>query len=180
MVFCNLQNLRQLAFNASQNGDIRSAVAAIEGDNIAKVSQLISKFQTEKEQHEIQLKQLDQETKRMAQEFELQKIAAKGEEDRKTAELEGYIKEQIALIQADANMISYDNGVSDENKQAGMERLEDKRNAVAREKNQLDREKSILDLYNKEQDRKVKMHDIDTKLAIAKENKNRYDRKSSK
>ena len=175
-----LQNLRQLAFNASQNGDIKMALAAIEGDNIAKVSQLISKFQTEKEQHEIQLKQLDQETQRMAQEFELQKIAAKGEEDRKTAELEGYIKEQIALIQADANMISYDNGVSDENKQAGMERLEDKRNAVAREKNQLDREKSILDLYNKEQDRKVKMHDIDTKLAIAKENKNRYDRKSSK
>ena len=98
----------------------------------------------------------------------------------KTLELEGYIKQQIALIQADSNMISYDNGVSEEAKQAGMERLEDKRNAVAREKNQLDREKSILDLYNKEQDRKVKMHDIDTKLAIAKENKNRYDRKNSK
>ena len=129
----------------------------------------------EKEKHEMALKEMDQQLAQMEQEFELRKIAAKGEEDRKTAELEGYIKEQIALIQADANMISYDNGVSDEDKQAGMERLEDKRSAVAREKNQLDREKSMIDLYNKEQDRKVKMHDIDTQLKIAKENKNRYD-----
>ena len=172
-----LQQVRQLAFNASQNGDIKMALAAIEGDNIAKISKLISSFQEEKEKHEIALKEMDQQLAQMEQEFELRKIAAKGEEDRKTAELEGYIKEQIALIQADANMISYDNGVSEEDKQAGMERLEDKRNAVAREKNQLDREKSMIDLYNKEQDRKVKMHDIDTKLKIAKENKNRYDNK---
>ena len=172
-----LQQVRQLAFNASQNGDIKMALAAIEGDNIAKISKLISSFQEEKEKHEIALKEMDQQIAQMEQEFELRKIAAKGEEDRKTAELEGYIKEQIALIQADANMISYDNGVSEEDKQAGMERLEDKRSAVAREKNQLDREKSMIDLYNKEQDRKVKMHDIDTKLKIAKENKNRYDNK---
>ena len=153
------------------------ALAAIEGDNVAKVSKLISKFQDEKEEHEIQLKQMDQQLAQMQQEFELQKISLKGEEDRKTAELEGYIKEQIALIQADANMISYDNGVAEVDKQAGMERLEDKRNAVAREKNQLDREKSMIDLFNKERDRQVKMHDIDTKLKIAKENKNRYDKK---
>ena len=172
-----LQQLRQLAFNASQNGDIKMALAAIEGDNVAKVSKLISKFQDEKEEHEIQLKQMDQQLAQMQQEFELQKISLKGEEDRKTAELEGYIKEQIALIQADANMISYDNGVAEADKQAGMERLEDKRNAVAREKNQLDREKSMIDLFNKERDRQVKMHDIDTKLKIAKENKNRYDKK---
>ena len=31
----------------------------------------------------------------------------------------------------------------------------------------------ILDTFNKERDRQVKMHDIDTKLKIAKENKNR-------
>ena len=175
-----LQQVRQLAFNASQNGDIKMALAAIEGDNIAKISKLISSFQEEKEKHEIALKEMDQQIAQMEQEFELRKIAAKGEEDRKTLELEGYIKEQIALIQADANMISYDNGVSEEDKQAGMERLEDKRNTVSREKNQLDREKSMIDLYNKEQDRKVKMHDIDTKLKIAKENKNRYDKSKSK
>ena len=171
-----LENLRQLAFNASQNGDIRSAVAAIEGDNIAEVRKLIDKYQTAKEQYELQAKEMDQQLEQMKQEFELQKIEAKGNEDRKTLELEGYIKQQIALIQADSNMISYDNGVSEEAKQAGMERLENKRNMVAREKNNLEKQKAILDTYNKERDREVKMHDIDTKLKIAKENKNRYDK----
>lgn len=170
-----LDNLRQLAFNASQNGDIRSAVAAIEGDNIAEVRKLIDKFQTAKEQYELQAKQMDQELERMREEFELQKIEAKGNEDRKTLELDGYIKQQIELIRADANMISYDNGVAEEAKQAGMERLEDKRAAVARQKNELEKQKAILDTYNKERDREVKMHDIDTKLKIAKENKNKYD-----
>ena len=171
-----LDNLRQLAFNASQNGDIRSAVAAIEGDNIAEVRKLIDKFQTAKEQYELQAKQMDQQLEQMREEFELQKIEAKGNEDRKTLELDGYIKQQIELIRADANMISYDNGVAEEAKQAGMERLEDKRNTVARQKNDLEKQKAILDTYNKERDREVKMHDIDTKLKIAKENKNRYDK----
>ena len=172
-----LDNLRQLAFNASQNGDIRSAVAAIEGDNIAEVRKLIDKYQTAKEQYELQAKQMDQQLEQMREEFELQKIEAKGNEDRKTLELDGYIKQQIELIRADANMISYDNGVAEEAKQAGMERLEDKRNSVARQKNELEKQKAILDTYNKERDREVKMHDIDTKLKIAKENKNKYDSK---
>lgn len=175
-----LENLRQLAFNASQNGDIRSAVAAIEGDNIAEVRKLIDKFQTAKEQFELQAKEMDQQLEQMRQEFELQKIEAKGNEDRKTLELDGYIKQQIELIRADANMISYDNGVTEEAKQAGMERLEDKRNIIAREKNDLEKQKAILDTYNKERDREVKMHDIDTKLKIAKENKNKYDKGSNK
>lgn len=175
-----LDALRQLAFNASQNGDIRSAVAAIEGDNVAEVRKLIDKFQTAKEQYELQAKQMDQQLEEMRQQFELQKIEAKGNEDRKTLQLEGYIKQQIELIRADANMISYDNGVAEEAKQAGMERLEDKRSQVAREKNNLERQKMVLDLYNKERDREVKEKDIDTKLAIAKENKNRYDVPKSK
>lgn len=175
-----LRALKELAFNASQNGDIKMALAAIEGDNIAQVSKLISRFQEQKDAHEMQLKQMDEEIENLKHQHELEKIAAQGEEDRKTKELEGYIKEQIALIQADANMISYDNGVDEEAKQAGMERLEEKRSQVAREKNQLDREKTMIDLYNKEQDRKVKLEDIKSRVEIAKTNKNRYDKKSSK
>lgn len=170
-----LESLRQLAFNASQNGDMRSAIAAIEGDNLAEIRKLIDKFNTEKEQYELQAKEMDQQLEQMREQFEIQKIEAKGNEDRKTLELEGYIKQQIELIRADANMISYDNGVAEEAKQRGMARLEDKRTQVAREKNNLERQKMVLDMYNKERDRQVKEKDIDTKLAIAKENKNRYD-----
>ena len=116
----------------------------------------------------------------MKQEFELQKIQAKGEEDRKTKELEGYLDQQIELIRADANMISYNAEVGDENKEAGIDRLNAARARVEQEKVNVERQRTILDTFNKERDRQVKMHDIDTKLKIAKENKNRYDFKSGR
>ena len=172
-----LDALKQFAFNASQNGDPMMAIAAIEGDNVASISKLIKKFQEQKEAHEMQLQQIEQQTKQMEQEFELQKIQVKGEEDRKTKELEGYIDQQIELIRADSNMISYNAEVSDEAKEEGLDRLQDARNQLDREKLQLERQKIMLDTYNKQQDRAVKLKDIDTKYKIAKTNKNKYDKK---
>ena len=170
-----LQQLKEYAFSAAQNGDNQMAIAAIEGDNVATIRKLIDKFQKDKEAHEIQLKQLDQQTEQLRQEFELQKIQAKGEEDRKTKELEGYIDQQIELIRADANMISYNAEIGDANQQAGLNRLDAARARVEQQKVNLERQKAVLDAVDKERDRQVKMHDIDTKLKIAKENKNRYD-----
>ena len=172
-----LDALKQFAFNASQNGDPMMAIAAIDGDNIASISKLIKKFQEQKEAHEMQLQQMEQQTKQMEQEFELQKIQVKGEEDRKTKELEGYIDQQIELIRADSNMISYNAEISDEAKEEGLDRLQDARNQLDREKLQLERQKIMLDTYNKQQDRAVKLKDIDTKYKIAKTNKNKYDKK---
>ena len=172
-----LDALKQFAFNASQNGDPMMAIAAIDGDNVASISKLIKKFQEQKEAHEMQLQQMEQQTKQMEQEFELQKIQVKGEEDRKTKELEGYIDQQIELIRADSNMISYNAEVSDEAKEEGLDRLQDARNQLDREKLQLERQKIMLDTYNKQQDRAVKLKDIDTKYKIAKTNKNKYDKK---
>ena len=172
-----LDALKQFAFNASQNGEPMMAIAAIDGDNVASISKLIKKFQEQKEAHEMQLQQMEQQTKQMEQEFELQKIQVKGEEDRKTKELEGYINQQIELIRADSNMISYNAEVSDEAKEEGLDRLQDARNQLDREKLQLERQKIMLDTYNKQQDRAVKLKDIDTKYKIAKTNKNKYDKK---
>ena len=172
-----LDALKQFAFNASQNGEPMMAIAAIDGDNVASISKLIKKFQEQKEAHEMQLQQMEQQTKQMEQEFELQKIQVKGEEDRKTKELEGYIDQQIELIRADSNMISYNAEVSDEAKEEGLDRLQDARNQLDREKLQLERQKIMLDTYNKQQDRAVKLKDIDTKYKIAKTNKNKYDKK---
>lgn len=173
-----LRQLQQYAFSAAQNGDNMMAIAAIEGDNVATITKLIKKYQEQKDAHEKELQQLEQQTEQMKQEFELQKIQAKGEEDRKTKELEGYLDQQIELIRADANMISYNAEVGDENKEAGLNRLEAARARVEQEKVDIERQHNILDTFNKERDRQVKMHDIDTKLKIAKENKNSYDFKS--
>ena len=175
-----LRQLQQFAFSAAQNGDNMMAIAAIEGDNVASISKLIKKYQQQKEAHEQQLQQLEQQNLQMTQQFELQKIQAKGEEDRKTKELEGYLDQQIELIRADANMISYNAEVGEDNKEAGIDRLNAARARVEREKVNIEKQKNLLDTFNKERDRQVKMHDIDTKLKIAKENKNRYDFKSKR
>lgn len=173
-----LDQLKQFAFSAAQNGDLTAAVAAIQGDNVAAIVKLINKFNDEKTAHENELKQLDQQLEQMKQEFELQKIQMKGEEDRKTKLLEGEIDKQIELIRADANMVSYPGNVSDTEKQEGIDRLEAQRNAVQQDKNSIERQKMAIDFFNAERDRQVKEKDIDTKLKIAKENKNKYDTKS--
>ena len=173
-----LDQLKQFAFSAAQNGDLAAAVAAIQGDNVAAIVKLINKFNNEKTAHENELKQLDQQLEQMKQEFELQKIQMKGEEDRKTKLLEGEIDKQIELIRADANMVSYPGNVSDTEKQEGIDRLEAQRNAIQQDKNSIERQKMAIDFFNAERDRQVKEKDIDTKLKIAKENKNKYDTKS--
>lgn len=175
-----LDQLKQFAFNLGQNGDAMMAIAAIKGDNVDNITKLIKKYNEQKQAHDAQIQQMEQQTEQMKLENELQKIAAKGEEDRKTKELEGYLDQQLELIKADANMISFDNGVNEQLKQQGASRLEAARSRVEREKIELEREKSFIDSFNKERDRQVKEKDIDTKLKIAKENKNRYDTKSKK
>lgn len=174
-----LRQLQQFAFSAAQNGDNMMAIAAIEGDNVATISKLIKKYQEENNAHEEQLKQLDQQTAQMEQEFEMQKIQVQGEENRKTEELKGYINQQIELIKADANLLSYNQDLDESTREDSLDRLDTARSRVEQEKLNNDRQKTMLDAYNKERDRQIKMHDIDTKLKIAKENKNRYDFKST-
>ena len=174
-----LRQLQQYAFSAAQNGDNMMAIAAIEGDNVATIAKLIKKYQEQKDAHEEQLKQLDQQTTQMQQEFELQKIQAQGEENRKTEELKGYINQQIELIKADANLLSYNQDLDKNVQEDTLDRLDVARSRIEQEKLNNDKQKTMLDAYNKERDRQVKIHDIDTKLKIAKENKNRYDFKST-
>ena len=170
-----LEQLRQFAFNASQNGDVMMALSAITGDNVASITKLIKRFNEENKQHEQQMQQMEQQLEQMKQEFEIQKIMVKGEEDRKTEELRGIIDKEIELIKADANMISYNAEVGDAAKQSGIERLNASRAEVDKEKVRAAREKTILDAYNKAEDRRIKEKDIEAKIQIAKMNKNRYD-----
>lgn len=170
-----LQQLQQYAFSAAQNGDNLMAIAAIEGDNIGAIKKLIEKYQAMKDQHENDLQQMQQQTEQMKEEFELQKIQAKGEEDRKTAELEGQINMQIEQLRANANMVSYNPDTSDAQKQDSIDAVNNAKLQIDQSKVVQDRKKTILDAFNKERDRQVKLKDMETKLAIAKQNKNRYD-----
>lgn len=172
-----LQQLKQFAFNLSQNGDAMMAIAAITGDNVESMKKLIAQFDAVNKEHESQLKAAEQETEQMRQEFEIMKIRVKGEEDRKLAELEGYIKKEIELIEADANMISYNAEVGSANQSAGIDRLNKERAELEREKVRIDTLKFRADMIDKAENRRLKEKDIDTKLQIARMNKNRYDSK---
>lgn len=175
-----LEQLKQFAFNASQNGDLKSALAAIKGDNVAEITKLMNKFSEEMQAHEQQLKQMDIELEQMKEQHDLDVIAAKGEQDRMTVELEGQIKENIELIRADANMISYNAEVGQNQQQAGIDRLNEARMENDRERLRLDREQQRIDTLLKIRDQNLKDKQIDTQYRIALANKNKYDKGTKK
>lgn len=170
-----LDRLKEWAFNASQNGELEMAIAAITADNVAQAKKSIEKFAEIRRQHENEMKQLDQMLDQQKLQGKLQEIQAKGEQDRLTEELKYQYEFQLKGMDIDANAMLANFNAANQNKANGIDAV----NAanLEREKLDLTREQMRADLYNKEADRLVKLKDIDSKIQIAKENKNRYDRK---
>ena len=54
-----IEQLRQWAFSAAQNGDLDQAMAAITGDNVAQIKDAIMRFTEIKRQHEEQMQQME-------------------------------------------------------------------------------------------------------------------------
>ena len=172
-----LEQYRQLAFSAGQNGDLGAATAAIKSDNIAQIDLYMKQYNEMNKQHEKDMKLLDQQIAQMEQEFELQKIQLKAEEDRKTVQLEKYLDGEIAAIKANANIMSYDNGMSDIEKNQAEERMENARLNLERQKIAAGERDSQLKAQIKREEIAAKKYDSDNKVKIAKENKNKHDTK---
>lgn len=170
-----IQQLRQWAFSAAQNGDLDMALAAISGDNVSQIKATVQKFMEIKRQHEEQMQQLEQMTKQEEIQAKLQEIQAKGEQDRLTKELQYAYEMQLKYIDVDMSMLAADSDdAAVKNRLAGLAE-ENKRN-LEQQRIQLEREKIVADSYSKAADREVKRHQIDTQLKIAKTNKNKYDK----
>ena len=170
-----IQQLRQWAFSAAQNGDLDMALAAISGDNVSQIKATVQKFMEIKRQHEEQMQQMEQMMKQEEIQAKLQEIAAKGEQDRLTQELKYSYEMQLKYIDVDMSMLaanSNDEGV----KNRLAELAETNKHNLEQQRIQLEREKIMADTYSKAADREVKRHQIDTQLKIAKTNKNRYDK----
>ena len=173
-----LQQLRQWAFSAAQNGDLDMALAAITGDNISQIKATVQKFNEIKAQHEEQMKQVDAQLKEEEIQNKLREIEAKGDQDRQLEELK--FQHEMALKYVDVDMSMLGSAGGDEAEQA-KNRLaaaaEDNRTRTEQAKIDLERQKMQADLYNQAADRAVKMEDIKSKERIAKTNKNKYDNK---
>ena len=171
-----LEQYRQLAFSAAQNGNMDMANAAIRGENVAQIAKLIDKFQDVQRQHELQLEQVAQQTEQLRQEAEMQKIAMKGEQDRETLRLEKYLDGQIEAMKANANIMSFDNGLSETEKNQAEERMEAARNNIEMMKVNVQREQIASQERIKNKEIAAKVYDSDNKLKIARANKNRHDK----
>lgn len=171
-----IQQLRQWAFSAAQNGDLDMALAAITGDNVSQIKATVTKFNSIKQQHEEQMKQMEQMIKQEEIENKLKEIAAKGEQDRLTEQLKYQYELQLKYVDVDMSMLG-DNGSEDNVARNRLTALSEQNKAnIEQQKIQLAHEQMMADAYSKAADRQVKREDIKSKEKIARTNKNKYDK----
>lgn len=182
-----LEQLRQWAFNASQNGELDMAIEAITNNNIAAIKKNLKAYSEIKRKHEEDMQQMESMLKQQEIQTKLQEIAAKGEEDRKTLELKYYYEMQMQNTELNMDILRSPNPEEDNSTEYERNRLEREKlqaqadnetvkNSIQREKLNLDKIKIQADLINKAADRQVKRDDMNVKLKIAKTNKNKYDK----
>lgn len=173
-----IQQLKQWAFSAAQNGDLESALAAIQGDNVAAISDNIRQFSEIRRQHEEQMKQMDQAIQEQANQMKLQEISAKGDQDRQTLALKAQYDLQLEYAKGDIALLGDANPQNDDYAKSQLAKLqEESKRASEAAKLQLERQKLAMDAYNKAADRQVKREEMANQLKIAKTNKNKYDKK---
>lgn len=170
-----VQQLRQWAFSAAQNGDLDMALAAITGDNVSQIKATVQKFTELKRQHEEQMQQTEQMLKQEEIQNKLREIEAKGEQDRLTEQLKYQYELQLKYIDVDMSLLGQE-GADDGSEKRLAALAEQNKTNIEQQKLQLTREQMYADSYSKAADRQVKREDIKTKLQIAKTNKNRYDK----
>jgi len=169
-----VQQLRQWAFSAAQNGDLDMAIAAISGDNVTQIKETVMRFTELKRQHEEQMQQMEQMIKQEEIENRLKEIHAKGEEDRMTKQLEYQYQLQLKYADVDLSILNPEPFKQDDS--AFKAQVEANKVNLEQQKLNLNRQTLQADLYNKAADRQIKREDIDAKLKIARMNKNKYDK----
>ena len=170
-----IQQLRQWAFSAAQNGDLDMALAAISGDNVSQIKATVQKFMDIKRQHEEQMQQMEQMLKQEELQNKIAEIQAKGEEDRKTEELKYYYEMQLKYVDVDMSLMGTASQ-NDGDRTRLQQIAEANRNQIEQQKLQLTRQQMQADLYNKAADRQIKREDMASKEKIDKMNKNKYDK----
>ena len=170
-----INELKQWAFSAAQNGDLDMAIAAITGNNVTQIKETVEKFMEIKRQHEEQMQQAEQMLKQEELQSKIAEIQAKGEEDRKTEMLKYQYEMQLKYVDVDMSLLG-----TPAQDTAARDRLaelaEQNKTAIAQQKLNLDREKLAGDMYNAAAERQVKREQMENQLKIAKTNKNKYDK----
>lgn len=168
-----LNQLRQWAFSAAQNGDLDMAIAAITGDNVAKIKEAVEKFSEIKRQHESDMQQQEQMLEQAKHQYALEEIQAKGDQDVRVALVKAQASLEAAMMTPTGNPEA--DAAAQEQNSIARQKAENDRSLKEREL-QLKQQEVMANAYGAAADRAVKMHEIDTNLKIAKTNKNKYDK----
>ena len=169
-----INQLRQWAFSAAQNGDLDMAIAAITGENVTQIKATVEKFMELKRKHESDMQQAEQMLKQEELQNKLAEIQAKGEEDSKTQELKYQYELQMKYLDVDMSLLAP--GEESDARDRLSQLAEENKTRLASEKLALEREKLQADIYSRAADRQVKREDIASKERIAKTNRNKYDK----
>lgn len=174
-----LNQLRQWAFSAAQNGDLDMALAAIVGNNVTQIKATVEKFMEIKRQHEEQMQQMEQMLKEEELQNKLAVIEKQGEVDAQLQAQKYQLEMQLKYIDVDMSLLdaSVDNSLQEEARNRLAEISEQNKTRLAQDKLNFERQKMQVDLYNKAADRQVKREDMASRERVAKQNKNKYDKK---
>lgn len=167
-----IQQLKQWAFSAAQNGDLDMAIAAITGDNVSAIKKTVARFSELKRQHEEQMQRMEQMIKQEEIENRIREIEAKGEQDRLTEQLKYQYELQLKYLDIDINL---EPEKAPDTQTAAI--AEANKKEIEANKINLERQRMQVDMYNAAADRQVKREQMINDLKIAKTNKNRYDKK---
>ena len=171
-----MHQLKQWAFSAAQNGDLQIAKEAIVGDNVTQITTAIDKFNELKNKHEEDMQMAQQQLEQAKLQNRLAEIQAQGEEDRKTEELKYYYEMQLKNIDVNLDLLRPDIDEVGNERNRLQEQYNVSKDKIAQQKLDLERQKIQIDSFNKAAERQLKREDMDNKLKIARENKNRYDK----
>lgn len=170
-----LEQLRQWAFSAAQNGDLDMAIAAITGNNVTQIKETVNKFMEIKRQHEEEMQQAEQMLKQEELQNKIAEIQAKGEQDRLTQELKYQYEMQLKYIDVDMSLLG--SSTEDPNARTRLQEIaEQNKTAIAQEKLNFEKSKFNADMYNAAAERQIKREQMDNQLKIARTNKNKYDK----
>lgn len=169
-----INQLRQWAFSAAQNGDLDMAIAAITGENVTQIKETVTKFMDIKRQHEADMQQAEQMLKQEELQNKLAVIQAQGEVDANLQAQKYQYELQLKYMDVDMSLLAPGQDTAARDRLSRL--AEENKTRLASEKLMLDREKLQSDIYNKAADRQVKREDIESKERIAKMNKNKYDK----
>jgi len=168
------RKLDDLAFAASQNGDFTLAVEAIDSNNMAAVKKAFRDYETKRQEFEAAManekEQIMQQTEQIRaqndqaardQELFIENMKEEGEMSRKLIDAE------IKLAELELKAMEGEEDVSG-----------DLMSDIDTMKSDIERRKLDLAERKQREDSRLKEKQIDTQLKIAKENKNKYDKKS--